>query len=73
MAGYRPVSPAEAIKWRVENPMKVSLCVSNEEVVMKLQFNNKTGGFEVYDMDAWAEDVLPGDPAYTYYIPEVTE
>jgi len=76
LAGYRPVSPAEAIKWQIDNPMKeAKYQFRTIDAGSKLRYNEGYGCFEEWNpqYQCWATCELPGDPKFTYFIPEVTE
>lgn len=38
---------------------------------LSVRFNRNIGEFELFDLGQWCLDEIPGDPNYTYYIPEV--
>lgn len=79
---WKQVSAAECLKWRVDNPGKEAIAADSEDLpnaesTIKIRWNLKTGVFEfrngIFISGEWNVDVAPGDPKYTYFIPEVTE
>lgn len=72
--GYRPVSPAEAIKWQVDHD-KCDIFVMEDGVLFDQHFARDDGGFHSRPagdtLKAWTMLHCPANPEATYYIPEV--